>query len=275
MENSLNQLVKSLLRIIALSITVTTALLANAQDANDADARSKAVAERSAAKLSAIEALSKEMKTKLTSFEVSGLNLGGDYYHDVRENQGFAYGKGTDLDGFPETRSEISVEGGTLYFYKNILFMIVDEDLQDMVEIAAAMKKLETKFKGKFAKIPQEKSREGNREISTGGFRMNISGIGVAEIKIISSKPISRGVCISEITREMRQLIGLGQSNYTSLTDRVDIECKEISSPIQIVFTHKGVEAVVNARAKEERMRAKRQMGEEKLRAATERAKKF
>lgn len=233
------------------------------------------VEERNRVKKDALGTLTKELKVAPRGFEVRGLNLGSDHYQDVAESKGFASGKGSSVDGFPDTRKEMSSDGGTLYFYRDILFMATYDDLQDTLEVRAAMNQLEAKFKGKFANLPQQKSRDGNTETTTGGFRMSIANFGVAEVKLTSSRPISRNTCIDDIAREMRQNITLRIKNYSSLTDRVESECRETLNPTQMVFINKPIEAIVNSRANAERQVNARQAAEERLKAASEKAKKF
>lgn len=242
-----------------------------------AAAREKAAAaeERSRVRKDAMAALTKELKGAPRGFAVRGLNLGSDHYQDVGESKGFANGKGSNVEGFPDTRKEVSTDGGALYFYRDILFMAIYEDLQDTVEIRAAMNQLEAKFKGKFANVPRQKSRDGNIETTTNGFRMNIGNFGVAEVKLISTRPLNRKTCIDDIAREMQQHIDLGLKNYSSLTDRVESECRETLNPTQMVFINKPIESVVNSRANAGRLSNARQAAEEKLKAASEKAKKF
>jgi len=242
-----------------------------------ATAQEKAVAaeERSRARKDAIAVLTKELKGAPRSFEVRGLNLGRDHYLDVNESKGFVNEKGSQVEGFPDTRKEESTDGGRLYFYHDVLFMAIYEDLQDTVEIRAAMNQLEAKFKGKFASIQPHKSRDGNIETTTGGFRMNIGNTGVAEVRLVSTKPVDKRACVNDIAREMRQRLDLGLKNYSSLTDRVERECVETLNPTQIVFINKPIEAIVNSRAATERQRNARQAAEERIKAASEKAKMF
>ena len=240
-------------------------------------AQAKAVADedRSRARQDASAVLTKELKGVPRSFEVRGLFFGKDHYLEVSESKGFQSGKGADVDGFPDTHKEISTDGATLYFYRGILFMATYEDLQDTIEIRAAMNQLEAKLKGKFAKLSQQKSRDGNIETTTGGFRLNIGTFGVAEVKLTSSRPINRRTCIDDIAREMRQRIALRLSNYSSLSDRVESECRETLNPTQLVFINKPIEALVNSRATAEQKANARQAAEEKVKAASEKAKTF
>ena len=240
-----------------------------------AQEKATAAEERSRARKDAIAVLTKELKGAPRSFEVRGMNLGGDHYQDISESKGFVSGKGSQVDGFPDTRTEVSTDGGTLFFYRDILFMTMYDDLQDTVEIRAAMNQLEAKFKSKFAGIPQQKSRDGNIETTAGGFRMNIGNFGIAEVKLTSTRPIDRRTCVNDIARDMRQRIDLGLRNYSSLTDRVESECKETLNPTQMVFINKPIEAIVNSRASAERQKSARQAAEEKIKAASEKAKKF
>jgi hypothetical protein len=73
----------------------------------------------------------------------------------------------------------------------------------------------------------------------------------------------------------MRLNISLGIRNYSSLTDRVESECREVLNPTQLVFVNKPIEAIVNARATAERQAKAREAVEEKLKTATDKAKKF
>lgn len=239
--------------------------------------RDKAAAaeERSRAKKEAIVLLTKELKGLLKSFEVRGMSLGGDYYHDISESRGFASGKGSQVEGFPDTRREVSSDGGTLFFYRNILFMSVYSDLQDNIEIRAAMNQLEAKFKSKFTAVPNQKSRVGNSETITTGFRMSIGNFGIAEVKLSVSSPIDKRICISEIAREMRQRIELRLRNYESLDERVENECKPKLNPAEIIFINRPIETLVNSRANTERVKSARQEAEERLKAANEKVKKF
>lgn len=237
--------------------------------------KAAAAEERSRIRKDAIAVLTKELKSAPRSFEVRGMNLGADHYQDVSESKGFASEKGSQVDDFPDTRKEESTDGGTLFFYRDILFMAVYEDVQEAVEIRAAINQLEAKFKSKFASVPKQTSRDGNVETTTGGFRMSIGNFGVAEVKLTSTRPINRQTCVSDIASEMRRRIDLGLKNYSSLTDRVESECKETLNPTQIVFINKPIEAIVNSRASAERVKNARQAAEEKIKAANEKAKKF
>lgn len=242
-----------------------------------AAAREKAAAaeERARLRKEAYASLVKELKSPPKSFEVRGMNLGSDHYQDVAESKGFVSGKGSNVDGFPDTRKEIASDGGVFYFYRDILFMTSYDDLQDTLEIRAAMNQLESKFKGKFANIPKQKSTSGNIETTSTGFRLNIGGFGTAEVQLSATRPISRSVCIDNISRAMRLNISLGIRNYSSLTDRVESECREVLNPTQLVFVNKPIEAIVNARATAERQAKAREAVEEKLKTATDKAKKF
>lgn len=231
--------------------------------------------ERSRARKDAIAVLTRELKSPPKNFEVRGMNFGRDHYLDVSESKGFVNGKGSPMDKFPDARIEVSIDGGTLFFYREILFMAVYDDLQDTIEIRAAMNQLEAKFKSKFVNMPQQKSLDGNIETTIGGFYMNIGNSGIAKVKLISTRPIDKRVCVSDIAREMRRRIDLGLKNYSSLTDRVESECKETLNPTQIVFINKPIEAIVNSRANAEQQRNARQVIEGRLKAASEKAKKF
>lgn len=246
-----------------------------AQFAALAKEKAEAAEQRSRVTKDAMAALTKELKAAPRSFEVRGLNLGRDHLQDIADAVGYQAGKGTDVEGFPDTRKEIGSDGGILYFYRGILFMASYDDLQDSLDIRAAMDKLEAKFKGKFAKVPQQKSRDGNTETTTVGYRMNIGGFGVADVQLSSSRPIVRSVCISDIARQMQLNIRLGIKNYSSLSDRVDSECKETLNPTQLVFIHKPIEALINARATAQRQANARQEAADKLKSASEKASKF
>jgi len=231
--------------------------------------------ERLRLKKDAMAALAKELKSVPKSFEVRGLNFGADHHQDLAETQGFVSEKGLDLDRFPDTRSETTINGGILYFYRNILFMATFEDLQDSVEIRAAMNQLEAKYKSKFAPIPLKTTRDGNIETATRGFRMNISNSGAAEIKIASSGPISKMVCMQDISREMRRNIELRIKNYDSLTDRVERECRATVQPIEMKFTNTAIEALVLTRANTEQKERERQAADERIKSALKKAKEF
>ena len=242
-----------------------------------AAAKEKAAAgdERNRVRNEAIATLTKELKAAPRGFEVRGVNLGTDHHQDVADSKSFVNGKGWNPDEIPDTRIEKTPDGGTLYFYRDILFIATYEDLQDTLEIRAAMNQLEKKFKGKFAAVPQKKSRDGNTETTTGGLRLSIGNFGVAEVKLSSSRPISRNACIDNIGREMRLNITRGIKNYSSLSDRVESECRETSNPTQMVFINKPIETLVNSRANAERQINRLQAAEERLKAANEKAKKF
>lgn len=225
-------------------------------------------------KKEALATLAQELKVSPKSFEVRGLNLGSDTFQDIAENKEIKIEKEANVDAFPDTRMAI-INGGTLYFYRDILFMAIYEDLQDPAELAAASKQLELKFKGKFASIPKEVSKDGNIETTSIGMHMRIESQGVAEIKFISTKPINRTVCIQDIAREIRTNISLRIKNYSSLTDRVERECKSNLSPTQMKIVNKTIETFVNSRARTLQISKLREEAEERLRAANEKAKKF
>lgn len=245
-----------------------------ARSAATAKEKATAVEERVRLRNDAIAAITKELKAAPKNFEVRGLNLGFDHYQDVIESKGFSKGL-EDLEDFPGTRIGTANDGGKLYFYRDILFMAIYDDLQDSIELRAAMNQLEAKFKGKFSNISPKKSIDGNVEINTAGVHMNIANIGTAEVKLMSTRPVNKRICIEEIARDIRQSISLGLKQYSSLTDRVERECRELINPMQMVFINKQIEAIANSRANAEWLSRRRQAAEEKLKAANEKAKKF
>lgn len=238
-------------------------------------ARIAASEERGRIRKDALTTLTRELKGTPKGFEARGLNFGVDHYEDIRQTKGFASDKGSGVEGFPDVRKEVLTDGGKLYFYRDILFMAIFEDLQDTLEVRAAMNQLESKFKAKFVSIPHQKTRDGNVETTSGGFRMNIGSFGAAEVRLASTRPVNRTTCINDIAREMRQRISLGLENYSSLPDRVESECRETLNPTQVVLTNKPIESIVNSRASADRLRNAREAAEEKLKAAGEKAKKF
>jgi hypothetical protein len=256
---------------------VIAAAEAAAAERTAAAAKEKAAAaeQRKRSKKEALEILTKELRSTPRAFEVRGFNLGSDFDQDIAERMGGLTGSEANVKGFPDTRKETNSDGAAFYFYRGILFMVTYEDLQEKVEIRAVMNQLESKFKSKFAAIPPQKTIDGNVETTSSGFRMNIANHGVAEVKVASSRPVSRNICIEDISREMRSNIRLGIRNYFSLTDRVETECQVSVHPTQIVFINKPIEVLVNSRANAERQSNSRHASEERLKTAKEKAKSF
>lgn len=244
-------------------------------DSSATQEKSAAADERTRVKNEALAEIAKDLKGPPKSFEVRGLNLGGDHYKDVRDSKGFRKEGGQFLSDYPDTRKEVLSDGGVLFFYRDILFMVVYEDIQDEGEIRAVMAQLETKFKGKFTNIPRRKSREGNIETTVGGFRMAIGNFGMAEVRQTVTKAVDRRACIDSIAREMRQRLDLGLRNNSSLTSRVEEECNETLHPVQMAFVHRPIEAAINTRAAAEQKQLDQQAAAEKAKAASEKARKF
>ena len=258
----------------AITVSVLFSTVA-AQTPGRSKEKDAAQVESTAQKRSKNGASSNEIKREARSFEVRGLNLGADNRLSLMEKKLLKEGDGKDVIGFPDTRVETGVDGGTLYFYRDTLFITSYDDIQDLVEVRAVMNKLEQKFGGKFKDFPDEKSQSGNLETTQVGFELKIGDYGLAKVILSSTRPIDRRACIDEIAREMRQRLARGLKNYKSLTDRVENECKEETHPTKLQFIHLPTEKVVNALATAERLMKNNREEQEKLNAAREKADKF
>jgi hypothetical protein len=218
--------------------------------------------------------ISKEIKSPLTSFEVRELNIGQDSIEALVNK--FVLSKDIEsVDGYPDVKKFTISDGTVLIFYRDILFMVLFNDLQDPLEVKAVMNQLETKFKSKFTGLNKKITQKGNIEKTVEGFSMNVSTYGTIRIEFGTSKPILKKVCIDDIAREMRMNIEFGRKNYLSLTDRVENECAIKDDPIGIIVVNKMIEAVVNSRATDEQRNKKKKEDSEKINSAIEKAKRF